>query len=86
MTQSRNGENMRTPRGTFDGSNFMTPHVLSHHRVRGGYAELSRGHGLTHNTLFGVTVRRGGGGRLNPDPSRVFGSLESALTYIAGLS
>lgn len=76
--------------GLFHGTNFLTPYVIRYGELKqaGGrpaYYELSFGRGLGHGTLWGVTVRDQNGKRLANDPSRCFGSLEAAETYIRNL-
>jgi len=70
------------PRGTFQGTNFMTPEVKAYYkRTIGGrvaYVELSEGSGFNHEPIYGVTFRRDGGGRLDPDPSKMFKSRTEA--------
>lgn len=76
-------------RGIFAGQNFVTPIVHYTGRVRDGvWFELSSGSGIfdPSTTLWGVTVRRFNGERLDPDPSGCFGSKESAVEYICELS
>lgn len=75
------------PQGTFPGRNFMTPAVLAFYRGtldgRTAYVELSGGRGIANEPIFGVTVRREGGARLDPDRSKVFWSQADAERYIA---
>lgn len=70
------------PKGVFTGRNFMTRDIVGYYRLRDGYAELSRGEGLFHQPIFGVTVK--------PDPdytrSQLFQSEDAAMDYIASLT
>ena len=70
----------RVPSGMFAGSNFMTPNRLGYFQLRVGYAELSEGRGMSHQPIFGVTVR--------PDEarSRLFQSKAAAMEYIESLT
>lgn len=74
-------------RALFRGKNFMTPDPVAyfegHVDGRRVYVELSSGD-FNGRTIFGVTVRRADGGRLDPDPSRgPFNSYSEAYVYIA---
>jgi hypothetical protein len=76
--------------GLFHGTNCLTPYVIRYGELKraGGrpdHYELSFGPGLGNGTLWGVTVRDQNGKRLANDPSRCFGSLEDAETYIRNL-
>ena len=77
------------PHGTFTGRNMMTPDILGFYRVSIGagfaYVELSTGSGFFGGEIFGVTVRRAGGERLDPDPSGCYESKADALEAIKKL-
>jgi len=73
-------------RGVFRGSNFMTPTILGHYKLREGYAELSTGRGILGGPIWGVTVRRGDGEDFTPTRSGLFYSEKSALDRIEELS
>lgn len=70
------------PKGTFKGSNFMTPHVIAYYKLRKGYAELSEGTGMSRQPIYGVTV--------HPDSDRTRSKLchshSEALEYIGSMS
>ena len=77
-----------TPVGVFKGRNFMTPAVDSYydgyyagHKV---YIELSHGSGMSHETIYGVTVRKTDGTEFkgDEDPSKCVFSLREAREYI----
>jgi hypothetical protein len=87
MNTSAENEQVNRPRGVFRGCNFVTPDIVSYHRIRGGYAELASGSGILDPsaTLWGVTVRNPSGNRLYPDPSRMFHSREEAEQYIESM-
>lgn len=75
------------PRGTFEGQNFMTPTILGNFEVAPEtWAELSEGRGMRGQPIFGVTVRRSGGARLSPDPSKLCQSKREAEDYILTLT
>jgi hypothetical protein len=61
-------------RGTFPGQNFLTPNWVGyfHGYVNGtrAWAELSAGDGIDGHTIYGLTIRRPGGARFEPEPSR----------------
>lgn len=71
------------PDGTLVGRHLMTGDFTGY-RYRpsvGGapaWVELSTGFGLRNERIWGVTFRRPGGARLNPDPSTCFHSRAEA--------
>ena len=69
------------PRGLFVGSNFMTPSILGYYLAGDHWCELSEGTGLSHQPIFGVTVK--------PDPegnhSKLFYSRAAAEDYIESM-
>lgn len=78
------------PYGVFVGVNMMTPDVLGYYQITIDgvtvYAELSTGEGLlTPGPIYGVTVRRPGGARLDPDPSSCYRSQKEAMQTIVDL-
>lgn len=79
------GRMIGPPRGTFMG-NFVTPYVVGHSELwPGTWAEFSTGDGIMGGVLWGVTIRRAGGERLDPDPSTCFHSKREAYDYAASL-
>jgi hypothetical protein len=77
----------RPYRELFKGENFMTPIRMGWFKLALGYAELSQGTGISHQPIFGVTVR--------PDKwehngmearSRLFQSKAAAMEYIESLT
>lgn len=84
------------PRGVFRGTNFMTPHILGHYKVkhngRSVFVELSTGEGMDREPMWGVTVRTPGGENITTaypgerDPSRCFRALSNAVVYILDMN
>ena len=67
------------------GNNFMTPTALAYYEIDDDYVvELSKGEGLSRNTLYGVTVWTKKGE--HTDLSRPFSSRSEAMDYIAELN
>lgn len=66
----------------FNGKNFMTPHVLSYGWIKESEVayELSKGMGVTSDTIYGVSIR--------PDDKKesdCFDSKQEAESYIQKL-
>ena len=75
------------PDGVFQGVNFMTNHILGYRQIKPGlWAELSTGRGIQGEKIFGVTVRKSGGERTDPDLSKLFWSRSAADEYVEALS
>lgn len=63
----------------------MTPTVLGYYKLADGWVEFSTGRGIEGEPIYGITVRKEGGGRFNPDPSRMTCSRHEALRLIRSL-
>ena len=57
-------------RSVVKGTNFMTPNIISHHKIKGGAVELSSGKGFSGSTMYGVTVVKDN--KHNTDLSKCF--------------
>lgn len=63
--------------------NFMTPHVITYKKIKGGVAELSYGKGLRKDDMYGVTCVINN--EHDHDKSQVFRNKQEALDYIETL-
>jgi len=71
------------PKGMFKGANFMTPEILSYHRLGADtWAELSTGMGINRQPIWGVTVRPEHAHKV----SKLFWSKAQAMRYIKGMT
>lgn len=66
----------------FSGTNFMTPEIIGYWSIKDGdvtrHVEISKGEGLSHEPIYGVTVRPDREVKL----SRPFWSLDDAMEYL----
>lgn len=66
----------------FSDKNFMTPEIIGYWSIKDGdvtrHVEISKGEGISHAPIYGVTVRPDREAKL----SRPFWSLDDAMEYL----